>query len=144
MRVAHHRLEQAVGVGGVAVGEAALDAGVALVGAAVLVGHHPHDRVVAVALQLGAERAADAAVGAGGVDRPGRHAELDERLSWSATVGQACTQAPHETHSEARKSVPPGEIRESKPRPSMVSANVPWISSQARTHREQTMQAAGS
>ena len=65
-------------------------------------------------------------------------------FSSSAEVGQAWTQAPHETHSEVRKSVPPGEIRESKPRPSTVSAKVPWISPQARTQREQTMQAAGS
>ena len=43
--------------------EAALHAGVALVGAAVLVGHHP-DQLVAA--QLGLERAADAAVGARG------------------------------------------------------------------------------
>ena len=38
--------------------------------------------------------------------------------------------------------MPPGVIRESKPRPATVSAKVPWISEQARTHREQTMQAA--
>ena len=61
-----------------------------------------------------------------------------------ASVGQACTQAPHETHSECRKSGPPVVTRESKPRPSTVSANVPWVSAQARTQREQTMQAAGS
>ena len=66
------------------------------------------------------------------------------RFSVSASVGQACTQAPQETHSEERKSVPPGLIREANPRPSTVSANVPWISPQARTHREHTMQAAGS
>jgi hypothetical protein len=60
--------------------------------------------------------------------------------SWSTEVGQACTQAPHETHSEERKSEPPALIRESKPRPSTVSAKVPWMSLQARTHREQTMQ----
>ena len=30
--------------------------------------------------------------------------------SCSADVGQACTQAPHETHSELRKSVPPALI----------------------------------
>ena len=65
-------------------------------------------------------------------------------FSVSASVGQACTQAPHETHSELRKSVLPGVIRESKPRPDTVSAKVPWVSEQARTHREQTMQAAGS
>ena len=65
-------------------------------------------------------------------------------FSASASVGQACTHAPQETQSEERKSSPPGVIRESNPRPSTVSANVPWMSSQARTHREQTMQAAGS
>ncbi len=64
--------------------------------------------------------------------------------SWRAEVGQACTQAPHETHSELRKSVPPALIRESKPRPSTVSAKVPWMSAQARTQREQTMQAESS
>ena len=40
--------------------------------------------------------------------------------------------------------MPPGVIRESKPRPTTVSAKVPWVSEQARTHREQTMQAVGS
>ena len=60
--------------------------------------------------------------------------------SCRADVGQACTQAPQETHSEARKSVPPAEIVESNPRPSTVSAKVPWMSEQARTQREQTMQ----
>jgi len=54
-------------------------------------------------------------------------------------VGQACTQAPQETHSEERKSVPMALIAESKPRPWTVSANVPWMSPQARTQREQTM-----
>ena len=38
----------------------------------------------------------------------------------------------------------PATIFEAKPRPSTVSANVPWVSSQARTQREQTMQRAGS
>ena len=76
-RVAHHRVHLAVVVAGVAVGEAALDAGVALVGAAVLARDHPHHAgVVAHAGHLGAERAAHAAVGAGGVDAAGRHAEL--------------------------------------------------------------------
>ena len=37
------------------------------------------------------------------------------------------------------KSVPPALILESKPRPSTVSAKVPWMSAQARTQREQTM-----
>ena len=40
--------------------------------------------------------------------------------------------------------MPPGVIRESNPRPDTVSAKVPWVSEQARTQREQTMQAAGS
>ena len=65
-------------------------------------------------------------------------------FSWSAEVGQACTQAPHDTHSEDMKSVPPALILESKPRPSTVSAKVPWMSEQARTQREQTMHAEGS
>ena len=59
--------------------------------------------------------------------------------SCSADVGHACTHAPHDTHSELMKSVPPALIFESKPRPSTVSANVPWMSEQARTQREQTM-----
>ena len=41
------------------------------------------------------------------------------------------------------KSVPPALIFESKPRPSTVSANVPWMSAQARTQREQTMHGGG-
>jgi hypothetical protein len=71
-------------------------------------------------------------------DRVGMPSSMIE-CSWRAEVGQACTQAPQETHSEARKSVPPALILESKPRPSTVSANVPWMSAQARTQREQTM-----
>ena len=66
-------------------------------------------------------------------------------FSVSVAVGQACTQAPQETHSEARKSsCMPGDTRLSKPRPSMVSAKVPCTSSQARTQREQTMHFDGS
>ena len=65
-------------------------------------------------------------------------------FSVRASVGHAWTQAPQETHSEDRKSVPPAVIRESKPRPSTVRAKVPWVSEQARTQREQTMQAFGS
>ena len=60
-------------------------------------------------------------------------------FSLSVAVGQACTQAPQETHSDDRKSTPPGDTLESKPRPRIVSANVPCTSSQARTQREQTM-----
>jgi hypothetical protein len=64
--------------------------------------------------------------------------------SVSVAVGQACTQAPHDTHSESRNDVPPVATCASKPRPAMVSANVPWTSSQARTQREQAMHLAGS
>ena len=38
----------------------------------------------------------------------------------------------------------PAETWLAKPRSSMVSANVPWTSSQARTQREQTMHFDGS
>src|SRR5262245_23690366 len=61
-------------------------------------------------------------------------------FSLSVAVGHACTQAPHDTHSLARKfSSIPGDTRLLKPRPEMVSANVPCVSSQARTQRLQTM-----
>src|SRR5688572_33206770 len=61
-------------------------------------------------------------------------------FSIKVAVGQACTQAPHDTHSESRNpSCWPADTTEAKPRPSMVSASVPWTSSQARTQREQTM-----
>lgn len=75
--LAHHGLEDAVGVRGVAEGEAALDARVALIGAAVLVRHHADEFV---APQFGLEGAADAAVRTGGEDRAGGHAEVDDRL----------------------------------------------------------------
>src|SRR5258708_30147233 len=66
-------------------------------------------------------------------------------FSVKVAVGQACTQAPQETHSEPRKvSSMPGDTTESKPRPAMVSAKVPCTSSQARTQREQTMHFDGS
>ncbi len=66
-------------------------------------------------------------------------------FSVSVAVGQACTQAPHDTHSLSRKlSDMPGETRLSKPRPEMVSAKVPCTSSQARTQRLQTMHLDGS
>src|SRR5260221_14119664 len=42
-------------------------------------------------------------------------------FSVSVAVGQACTQAPQDTHSEPRKlSLMPGETRLSKPRPEMA------------------------
>ena len=75
-----------------------------------------------------------------------RLAQFDHRSSPSAiAVGQACTQAPQETHSLVRNgSSMPAATFEAKPRPWMVSAKVPCTSSQARTQREQTMQFAGS
>src|SRR5580700_50271 len=72
-----HRLDDAILVGGVAVGEAALDAGVALVGLARLIGDHADDLF---ALDLGLERAADPAIGAGGDDRALRLARGDDAL----------------------------------------------------------------
>src|SRR5664279_900392 len=66
-------------------------------------------------------------------------------FSINVAVGHACTHAPQETHSDARKvSSWPAATIDAKPRPSMVSAYVPCVSSQARTHREQTMHLAGS
>ena len=66
-------------------------------------------------------------------------------FSFSVAVGQAWTQAPHETHSESRNGCScEGDTTESKPRPAMVRANVPCTSSQARTQREQTMHFEGS
>ena len=65
--------------------------------------------------------------------------------SVSVAVGQAWTQAPHDTHSLSKNDSPmPGETFESNPRPSIVSANVPCTSSHARTQREQTMHLLGS
>ena len=60
--LADHRRRDAVRMCGIAEGEAALDARMAVIGAAVLVRHHAHHRR---ALHLGVEGAADAAVGAG-------------------------------------------------------------------------------
>ena len=59
---ADHRLENPVLVRGVAIGEAALDAGMAFVGLARLLGDHTQDFV---ALQFRLEGAADATIGAG-------------------------------------------------------------------------------
>ena len=65
-------------------------------------------------------------------------------FSISVAVGQACTQAPQDTHSLVRNgSSMPAATFDSKPRPWMVSAKVPWTSSQARTQREQTMHLDG-
>ncbi len=61
-------------------------------------------------------------------------------FSCSVAVGQACTQAPHETQSDSMNETPaPAATLESKPRPSIVSANVPCTSSHARTQREHAM-----
>ena len=66
-------------------------------------------------------------------------------FSLSVAVGQACTQAPQDTHSDWRNgSAMLGETKDSKPRPAMVRAKVPCTSSQARTQREQTMHFEGS
>ena len=66
-------------------------------------------------------------------------------FSINVEVGQACTQAPQDTHSESMNgSFWPADTLESKPRPSMVRAKVPCTSSQARTQREQTMHLLGS
>jgi hypothetical protein len=66
-------------------------------------------------------------------------------FSISVAVGQACTQAPQDTHSDSRNGTSAlAATRDSNPRPPMVSANVPCTSSQARTQREQTMHLAGS
>ena len=72
--LADHRIEDALLVIGVAPGEAALDAGMAAIGLAVLVGHHAHDFLAA---HLGLEGAADAAIGAGGDDGVLGLADLD-------------------------------------------------------------------
>ena len=72
-----HRLQHAVAVGGVAVGEAALDAGMAAIGLAVLVGQHAHDLVAA---HLGLEGAADAAIGARRDHRVLGRPDLDHRF----------------------------------------------------------------
>ena len=74
--LADHRLENAVLVGGVAIGEPALDAGMPFVGLAGLVGDHAQDLV---ALELRLERAADAAIGAGRHHRALRRSLLDDR-----------------------------------------------------------------
>ena len=75
--LADHRLEDALAVVGVAPGEAALDAGMAAIGLAVLVGHHAHHFVAA---HLRLEGAADAAIGAGRDHRMLGLADLDHRF----------------------------------------------------------------
>ncbi|MHC2491490.1 hypothetical protein ACVII0_005282 [Sinorhizobium meliloti] len=75
--LADHGIEDAVPVVGVTIGEAALDAGMAAIRLAVLPGHHAH-QLLAAHLRL--ERAADAAIGAGGDDRMLGLADLDHRF----------------------------------------------------------------
>ena len=66
-------------------------------------------------------------------------------FSISVAVGQACTQAPQETHSESRNGRAARRRSSTRSRgPSTVSAKVPCTSSQARTQREQTMHLEGS
>src|ERR1700730_500691 len=61
-------------------------------------------------------------------------------FSVRVAVGQACTQAPQDTHSDSMKGTYwLADTVDSKPRFWMVSAKVPCCSSQARTQREQTM-----
>jgi len=74
---AHHGRLDAVRVRGVAPGKAALDAGMALVGLAVLPRHHAHH---GVAFHLGLEAAAHAAIGAGGDHAVLGLAEFDHGL----------------------------------------------------------------
>ncbi len=76
-RVADQRAHYPVAVGRIAPGEASLDAAVAVVGLAVLVGRHAHDLV---ALHLGDERAADAAVRTGCLDGALGLAVFDDAL----------------------------------------------------------------
>ncbi len=66
-------------------------------------------------------------------------------FSCSVEVGQACTHAPHETHSDVMNGSPAlAATAESNPRPAMVRANVPCTSPHARTQREQAMHLLGS
>ncbi len=64
-------------MGGVAVGEAALDAGMAVIGLAIFPRHHAHQLIAA---HLCPERAADAAIGASGNQRALGRADLDHAL----------------------------------------------------------------
>ena len=60
--------------------------------------------------------------------------------SLRVAVGQAWTHAPHDTQSEPMNArFGPAATLDSNPRPSIVSAIVPWTSSHARTQREQAM-----
>ena len=98
--LADHRLEDALLVGGVAPGKTALDAGMAAIGLAVLVGHHAHHFLAA---HLGLEGAADAAIGAGGDEGMLGLADFDDGFSVSVAVGQACTRRRHRRRIRAEK-----------------------------------------
>ena len=74
---ADHRLQDAVLMRGVTEGEAALDAGMTVIGLAVFPRHHAHQLVAA---HLGLEGAADPAIGAGGDQRMLGRADLDHAL----------------------------------------------------------------
>ena len=74
---AEHGFGDAFLVGRIAPGEAAFHAGMAVIGLPVLVRRHPHH---AVALKLGFEGAADAAISAGGDDGALRLSMLDHRF----------------------------------------------------------------
>ena len=76
-RATDHRLGDPILVRGIAPGEAPLHAGMALVGPALLVRHHPHHPVT---LQLRLERTAHAAIGAGGDNGFLRLPHLDHAL----------------------------------------------------------------
>src|SRR5271156_5643520 len=71
----NHRVQDTVLVIGIAPGEAALDAGMAVIGLAVLPRHHADELVAA---HLGLEAAPDAAIGAGGDDGMLGLADLDD------------------------------------------------------------------
>src|SRR5690606_764771 len=93
--LADHRIEDAVLVVCVAIREAALHAGMAAIGLAVLVGNHAHHLV---ALHFRLEGAADAAIGAGGDRRPFRHAHfndgfLAQRARWAGLYAGAAGHA---------------------------------------------------
>ncbi len=85
-RTAHHGIENAVAVLGIAPGEATLDAGMAVVGLAFLPGHHAHEVLSA---HFCAEGAANAAIGARRDDRAVRRALLDYRV-FNQGRGRTC------------------------------------------------------
>ena len=74
-RFADHRFQDAFLMLGIAPGEPPLDAAMPAIGLAGLFRHHPHDLFAA---HFGAERAADAAIGAGGDDGAFGRADLDD------------------------------------------------------------------